>query len=462
MIIANCFDQLSKSLGRQIEIAKSEAVQFQKVAMQEEANKNATQNANFNTKMRGMNKTEDNLSLLMSPNAKGGAAQLDLGSIEVLTKIQKATQDANELMRQKYLREIWRFEDLHKEDEAPAYVHRVKGHEVKHIQTIGENILIMNNKEDNIDVFSTDSPHPLKTLNIQGRQMNCSVITMDKLFVGCRDRRIFVYNKFSLELIKTIEVPESVHCMCTICDYTQVAVGMTDGHIIILGTGQDSVEGDKGAQITNAAHLRDVGGIWSICGLNNDTELALGTISGVHIASIGVRTINRSHEHYLKGKNIWNIAEYDDNKLICTRWDSANLFLLDRTDPQSLKRTNEIKDPDQTNKNVTDLVPLPAYDPIEFPFFMKRGLKRIEIVDILNKRCYTMYEDTNNKWGYNKVSMVDRGEGRFNLLFIVNEGQNRQIVKRYDFPNIFGDGLRKVVNLRHKEVGQGFFSKIFK
>ena len=78
---------MSKSLGRQIEIAKSEAVQFQKVAMQEEANKNATQNANFNTKMRGMNKTEDNLSLLMSPNAKGGAAQLDLGSIEVLTKI---------------------------------------------------------------------------------------------------------------------------------------------------------------------------------------------------------------------------------------------------------------------------------------------------------------------------------------------------------------------------------------
>ena len=63
----------------------------------------------------------------------------------MLTKIQKATQDANELMRQKYLREIWRFEDLHKEDEAPAYVHRVKGQEVKHIQTIGEGILLMNN-----------------------------------------------------------------------------------------------------------------------------------------------------------------------------------------------------------------------------------------------------------------------------------------------------------------------------
>ena len=50
--------------------------------------------------------------------------------------------------------------------------------------------------------------------------MNCSVVTVDKLFVGCRDRRVFIYNKFSLELLKTIEVPESVHCMCALSDYT--------------------------------------------------------------------------------------------------------------------------------------------------------------------------------------------------------------------------------------------------
>ena len=71
------------------------------------------------------------------------------------------------------------------------------------------------------------------------------------------------------------------------------------------------------------------------------------------------------------------------------------------------------------------MVPLPAYDPIEFPFFIKRGLKRVTLIDILNKRSYTMYEDLNNKWGYNKVSLIDRGEGRFNLIFMTGEGQNR-------------------------------------
>ena len=64
--------------------------------------------------------------------------------------------------------------------------------------------------------------------------MNSSVITLDYIFIGCRDRRIFIFNKFSFELVKMIEAPESVHCMCTLHDFTKVAVGMSDGHIMIL------------------------------------------------------------------------------------------------------------------------------------------------------------------------------------------------------------------------------------
>ena len=96
----------------------------------------------------------------MSPKNNLGAAaaatQLDPKNIEILSKIQKATQDANELMRQKYLKDIWSFEDLHSDDDAPAYVHRIKNYEVKHIQTIGENMLLINNQQENIDVYSTD------------------------------------------------------------------------------------------------------------------------------------------------------------------------------------------------------------------------------------------------------------------------------------------------------------------
>ena len=164
----------------------------------------------------------------------------------------------------------------------------------------------------------------------------------------------------------------------------------------------------------------------------------------------------------MKGKAIWNIAEFDDNKLICTRWDLPHVYILDRNDPQSMKRTVEIKDLDSSNKNITDLVPLPAYDPTEFPFFIKRGLKKVQLVDVVNRQNYTLYEDVNNKWGYNKICTIDRQEGRFQLLHISNEGKNKQIVKRYDFTNLFSEGLRKVINLRNKEVNEGFFTKMFK
>ena len=72
-------------------------------------------------------------------------------------------------MRQKYLREVWTFADLHREHEAPSFVHRIKGYEVKHIQTIGESFMIVNNKTDNVDVYSIDSAMLVKELNIQGR-----------------------------------------------------------------------------------------------------------------------------------------------------------------------------------------------------------------------------------------------------------------------------------------------------
>jgi hypothetical protein len=69
--------------------------------------------------------------------------------------------------------------------------------------------------------------------------MNCSLIVGDKLFIGCRDRRIFVYDSFSLELQKVIEVAESVHCMSAIKQDTMIAVGMTDGNVLILNCEDD-------------------------------------------------------------------------------------------------------------------------------------------------------------------------------------------------------------------------------
>ena len=84
----------------------------------------------------------------------------------MLQKIQRFTQDANEMMRANYLQNIWSFQDLHKMDQAPAYIHRIRQSEIKHCATIGETLVIVNNKDDNVDVYGSNTPQVLKTLNI--------------------------------------------------------------------------------------------------------------------------------------------------------------------------------------------------------------------------------------------------------------------------------------------------------
>ena len=132
--------------------------------------------------------------------------------------------------------------------------------------------------------------------------MNCSADLTDYLVVGCRDRRIFVFDKHSAELerIKVIETPESVHCMTVIRDESLLVVGMTDANIMLLQCGQGQDFG-----IVNEGRFPELGGIWSLCGLNRDTELAVGTLKGIYIMKIAtnpgdVDGISRpSTEHYL-------------------------------------------------------------------------------------------------------------------------------------------------------------------
>ena len=64
--------------------------------------------------------------------------------------------------------------------------------------------------------------------------MNCSILVDDRLFIGCRDRKIFVFEVASLILVKTIETPESVHCLCSFKSNRLLATGMTDGYIWLL------------------------------------------------------------------------------------------------------------------------------------------------------------------------------------------------------------------------------------
>ncbi len=135
--------------------------------------------------------------------------------------------------------------------------------------------------------------------------------------------------------------------------------------------------------------------------------------------------------------NVWNIREYDTNKLIATCWKTSNCYLIDRNDTKSLQKPVVITDKNKENNHITDLVALPGYHPVKCPFFVKRGMKAVSLVDVKNQVEYVMYSELNTKLGYNKVSVIDRGSGKFELLFVAAEDKNRNIIKRYAYPSIF-------------------------
>ena len=60
-------------------------------------------------------------------------------------------------MNTRLLWDVWKFEDIHREDFAPSYVHTVKA-EVKHVNFVGEGLMIVNNSDENIDVYVEDAP----------------------------------------------------------------------------------------------------------------------------------------------------------------------------------------------------------------------------------------------------------------------------------------------------------------
>jgi hypothetical protein len=72
--------------------------------------------------------------------------------------IEKHTSQTRDIIKTNYLKDVWTFEDLHREHEAPAFVYRMRKCVVRHINTIGENFMIANSANDNVDIYDLVNP----------------------------------------------------------------------------------------------------------------------------------------------------------------------------------------------------------------------------------------------------------------------------------------------------------------
>lgn len=90
----------------------------------------------------------------------------------------------------------------------------------------------------------------------------------------------------------------------------------------------------------------------------------------------------RTDEVYLVDKNVWNIKEYDTNKLICSSWVLPHLYLIDRNDSLTLKKPIVIVESNYRNNKATDLLLIPGYDYHKNPYILKRAMKSLTLINM--------------------------------------------------------------------------------
>jgi hypothetical protein len=87
-----------------------------------------------------------------SPKNKANSV-VDDANLQLMTK---AAMETNEIMKANFLKDVWTFEDLHRDHDAPAYIYRIRKCVVRHIQTVGDSFILVNSLNDNVDIFAFD------------------------------------------------------------------------------------------------------------------------------------------------------------------------------------------------------------------------------------------------------------------------------------------------------------------
>lgn len=187
-----------------------------------------------------------------------------------------------------------------------------------------------------------------------------------------------------------------------------------------------------------------------MCAVNEDSDLACGTMSGLYFIQIQDNRMLRTDELYLKDLNVWCVKEIAPNIVIATCWLNANTYLINRSEVLPKKKPLVLEESTSKNNHATDLILIPGYDFNRCPYVLKRAKKSVSLIDIRQLKQYTLYTDLNAEFGYSKMATRDLGSDAFEILYVASEGKNKTVVKRFQFPSYYKQGLRKISNLKHR------------
>jgi hypothetical protein len=121
-------------------------------------------------------------------------------------------------------------------------------------------------------------------------------------------------------------------------------------------------------------------------------DLAIGTAKGMLFVDQTPEgsLVPTKEKVMLDTKDITELSEYSHDRFIIGLW-AENDYLLINRNTNGVK-PEVIKEPLWCNNLCTDLVPLPGYHPLLFPYFLVKTLRSISLINFNTKKVHTLLE----------------------------------------------------------------------
>ena len=139
--------------------------------------------------------------------------------------------------------------------------------------------------------------------------------------------------------------------------------------------------------------------------------------------------------------DVTEISEFAVDKYVVASWHSNDLLILNRQSPAA--PPGILKEPLWCNNLCTDMVPLPDYHPVLYPFYLSKSLRSIKLINFRSMKIYTLLETADmptDCYGYKKLTLAKTQDGRLKIVFVTNENMNT-VVQEVQFARNFKKAL---------------------
>ena len=165
----------------------------------------------------------------------------------------------------------------------------------------------------------------------------------------------------------------------------------------------------------------------------------------------------------MEGKDVTEVSEFSHDRFVIGLWNENDFLIIDRN--RMGQQPEKLVEPLWCNNLCTDMVPIPGYHPLTFPFYLSKTLRSISIIDFRAKKVYTLLETQDmptDCYGYKKMTLATTTDGRLKLIFVTAENQNT-VVQEVSFARYFMKAL-KVIGMQgylneHQQKLSGFAAK---